>query len=152
MRKAIILLLTALIISITTSSALAATYYSDSLTDYTNRNKAEGTESLCRQTAIDQRDTTILTAIDKFASDLKNSITTRKEALKNAASLTVRSERYKATNKAWEEFRTSWKRAGRDLNSARNTAWRDYRNYMRNKCREIPGSDETATMDMLTNG
>jgi hypothetical protein len=99
---------------------------------------------VCMQTAVDKRDTAIITAIEKYYTTTKTAFETRKNALKTAWGTTDRTQRKTALKAAWDTFKGTWRKASRDLQVGKKTTWRQF-NIDRKACGATIRSDDLTT-------
>lgn len=84
-------------------------------------------DGACMSSAVDKRDTAIVTAFDAFAASTKTALTTRKDALKAAWALTDTAQRQTALKAAWKTFTTSHKSAREAFRTAKKAAHQQFR-------------------------
>jgi len=77
----------------------------------------------CMQTAVETRDTAIISALDTYAATAKSALTARKDALKAAWAIADRKERRTAIKAAWDTYRKAIKEARSTFKASRKTAW-----------------------------
>ncbi len=101
----------------------------------------------CMVSAVDKRDSAIISAVDAYSSAAKVALSVRRDALKAAWGKTnVRDVRL-ALRAAWDAYKNSAKKARSDLNGARKAAWSQFKTDSRvckpsvNEERENEGSD-----------
>ena len=82
---------------------------------------------VCVQNAIDKRDSAIISAVDKFSSSVKTSLSTRKDALKAAWSKSTKVEIRLALKEAWSVYGKSLKDTRATLKRDKKTAWNQYK-------------------------
>ncbi len=81
----------------------------------------------CISTAIDVRETAVITNQTTFNASLLTALNTRKEALKSAWLKTEKKERISARDAAWKAFKDAHKSARTTLESSNKTAWSTFR-------------------------
>jgi hypothetical protein len=79
------------------------------------------------QAAVDTRDSAIILAWDKYSTDVKSALETRKTALKAAWALTDKATRKTAIKGAWTNYRKAIKLARETFKKAKNDAWTQWR-------------------------
>lgn len=93
-----------------------------------NANNANKTVDLAKmQVAVDTRDTAVLLAWDKYATDVKSALEARKTALKAAWALTDKTTRKTAIKGAWTSYRNAIKLARETFKKAKNSAWTQWK-------------------------
>lgn len=85
----------------------------------------------CIQTAIEKRDTAIITAHGAFNTSIVNALTTRKDALKLSWAKPTNEERKSTRKVALDAFRTSQKGAHEALRTVRKTSWSAFETDMK---------------------
>lgn len=108
------------------------------------------TEIACLMTALDTRDTAILSALDAYYATVKTAVTDRTTALKAAWSQTDRSARRAAIRKAWGDFRKAAMTARNTLRKAKLDAWKQW-NTDRKTCAPSAPADDTANSSVDMN-
>ncbi len=83
-------------------------------------------DAVCMQTAVDKRDSAIISAWDVYSAAVKSALSARKDALKSAWGITDAKERRAAIKKAWADFSSAVRQARKDFNSARKSAWKTF--------------------------
>lgn len=106
----------------------------------TNSSESKTFDVACAQTAVDARDTTIISAFDTFSVSMKTALETRKVAVKAAWSQPTADERNAARKAANQTYNTSAKTVHRELHVARKTAWDTHKSDMK-KCGASAGTD-----------
>lgn len=81
---------------------------------------------LCKQTAIEKRDTEILSAKNIYNEMMEKSLLARKEAEKKSVAILEEDTKKTATDAAVEAYRTSVKTTQAILTSARQNAWENF--------------------------
>lgn len=81
----------------------------------------------CIQTAVDTRDTAIMTTFDTYYASVKTALDTRKTALKAAWALSTSKDRKNAISKAWQDYKSAAKTAKDVLKKDRKTAWEKFK-------------------------
>ena len=94
----------------------------------------------CVQTAVDTRDTAIITAFDAYSASVKTALETRKTALKAAWALTTSKERKDAIKKAWKEYTSTTKTAKNTLKTSRKAAWTKFKEDFK-ACKDITSAE-----------
>lgn len=97
----------------------------------------------CVQTAIEKRENSILTAYDTQYTAIKAALIVRKDALKNAWTLTDQKTRREAIKAVWSTFKTT-KEARKAFHSARESAWKQFSAESK-KCGKTVSADETGS-------
>ncbi|MEI7498116.1 MAG: hypothetical protein WCK11_02435 [Candidatus Falkowbacteria bacterium] len=94
---------------------------------YSAKPKASSTINvICIQTAVEKRETALLSAFDVYASSTKAAISARSAALKTAWTLSDRKQRRQALTTAWNNFRKAQSKANAALKKARLQAGKQY--------------------------
>lgn len=88
----------------------------------------------CMKTAVEKRDNAVIAALDIFHAGVKQSLTTRRDALKAAWDKSGKNERKAAIRAAWAAFDGTWKKARSGMEAAKKSAWNAYRTEA-NACR-----------------
>lgn len=88
-----------------------------------NKEEAKVLDTVCAQTAIGNRETSLITALDTFSASAKSALEARKAGLVSAWGNTVAKDRQTARKTAETTYRSSMKSAHDTLRSARKTAW-----------------------------
>ena len=101
------------------SSKTAVTTFSRSST----KGKTQTINTSCMQTAVEKRDTALVSAIDTFHNKVSSALTARKDALKSAWGLSETAARRTALKTAWEEYKKSTRNARNTLKEARRSSW-----------------------------
>ncbi len=94
----------------------------------------------CMQTAVGTRDNAIIAALDTYASGVKTSLQTRRDALNAAWGITNVKQRRLALRAAWTAFQGTWKSASKGLRVAKNAAWTQF-NKDRRACNGNAGDE-----------
>lgn len=81
----------------------------------------------CMQTAVEKRDTAIITGLDTYYAKVKTALETRRTFLKTAWGIADRQSRRAALKAAWNAFKGTWKVAAKDLRAIKKSAWEVYR-------------------------
>src|SRR3989344_7508615 len=102
----------------------------------------------CAQTAVEARDTAIISAFGTFSTSIQTALETRKNAVKDAWAKTTSSERASARRVANQAYNTSAKEAHRTLNTARKTAWDTHKRDMKKR----GGAGGVDTLGTVTGG
>lgn len=96
----------------------------------------------CMQTAVEKRDIALIAAWDKYSAAIKSALETRKTALKSAWAVVDRTDRKKAIQDAWKNFKDERKEAREAFKNERKSAWQQFKKE-RKSCRNN-GDDATA--------
>jgi len=83
-------------------------------------------DGACMASAVDKRDTAIMSAWDTMSSAIKTAFQTRKDALKAAWNNTDVTARKQGIKTAWEDFRKAVKTARMNWRGARHDAWKQF--------------------------
>jgi hypothetical protein len=100
-------------------------------------------DTACMATAIDARDTAIVTALGAYTTALTTDFQTRSTALKAAWTLTDAKARNAALKAAWKAFNTSSKADRKTYNTARKAAWTSFSAGAKT-CKGSSSSDDTS--------
>ena len=101
------------------------------------KNKVDGA---CMATAVDKRDSAVITGVDTYHTSVATALSTRKDALKAAWLLIDPVARKTALKAAWSSFKGTWKNAAKALKTTRKGAWKQF-DTDRKACHGLP-SDE----------
>lgn len=96
---------------------------------------------VCAQTAVEARDTAIISAFDTYSIAMKTALEARKVAVKDAWSKTTPSERSTARRTANQTYNTASKTAHKALNTSRKSIWNTHKADMK-KCGAGAGIDQ----------
>lgn len=97
-------------------------------------------DPVCMASAVEKRDSAMITAVDTYHSAVTAALKTRKHALKSAWGISDPKARKNALTAAWITFNGTFKKADRALKSSRKTVWRQF-GAERKACHGYP-SDE----------
>ncbi len=81
----------------------------------------------CMQSAVEKRETSIISAVDGFSSSISKIHSTRKTALVDAWKIEDKTTRNEARKSAWTTYRTDAKSAHTTMKTARQTAWNTFK-------------------------
>ena len=81
----------------------------------------------CIKTAIEKRDSAVISAFDSYAAKIKTALQIRKEALKSAWDLTVKKDRNNAVKTAWKNFKDSRVNTQKEFKTAKLNAWKTFK-------------------------
>lgn len=98
-------------------------------------------DTACAQTAVEARDTAIISAFDTYSIAMKTALEARKVAVKDAWSKTTPSERSTARRTANQTYNTASKTAHKALNTSRKSIWNTHKADMK-KCGAGAGIDQ----------
>lgn len=87
----------------------------------------------CMATAVDARDTAVISAVDMYSSAVKAALSVQKDALKAAWTNSNAKTRNVSLRTARKAFQTSWKKASADLRAGKNGSWKTFESD-RKKC------------------
>ena len=90
----------------------------------------------CMQSAVDTRETAMMTAFDSFHTDVKAGLTARKSALGLAWAMSDGAERTTAIKSAWTAWKTAKKEAHTELKADKKAAWTAFKNTAKTTCKE----------------
>lgn len=93
--------------------------------------QTSGPNVACVQSALDKRESALISAIDPFATTIKSALQTRATALKDAWAKPTVKERREARLVAWKNYKTSAKSAHDTLRSAKKSAWATFKTEMK---------------------
>lgn len=88
-------------------------------------------KATCIQHAVARRETSLIAAFDAYHKDLRNSMGTRKEALKNAWGKTILKERRDALKLAWKNFRNDRVNLRKTYRDSQKSAWNIFKDEQR---------------------
>lgn len=86
--------------------------------------KYDGT---CMSSAVDKRETAVITAFDTFSASMKTALTTRKDALKAGWMQSTTDGRRSALKTAWQAFQQSQNSARGTFRKSKQAAWKQYK-------------------------
>lgn len=81
---------------------------------------------VCMQNAVVAREDAIIAALDTYHTNVKAALTTRRDALKAAWTISDKDTRKEAIRKAWSDFKGTWKKERKALNEAKRAAWKKF--------------------------
>ncbi len=90
-------------------------------------------DTICAQTAVGNRETALITALDTFSASAKSALEARKTGLVSAWGIAVAKDRQTARKSADSTYKSSMKSANEILRSARKTAWSTFNTEIK-KC------------------
>lgn len=79
----------------------------------------------CMKSAIEVRDTSIMTGLDTFSGKVRTALTIRKDALKASWDMSGKTRR-DSIKSAWRTYSTSIKSAKQEHQAARRAAWNTF--------------------------
>lgn len=101
----------------------------------------------CMQTAIDTRETALISAFGDFKTSMDEALSDRKTALHDAWGISDRADRNKAIKTAWSDWRKDKKETYAELKSDRKTAWTTFAKTAKSTCKETLPKDESLDKD-----
>jgi hypothetical protein len=90
----------------------------------------------CMQTAVDTRETALMTAFDSFNADVKSALTDRKAALNAAWAMSEGTARSAAIKEAWSDWKAAKKTAHSELKKDKTAAWTTFKTTAHTTCKE----------------
>lgn len=84
-------------------------------------------DASCITKAIEKRENSLISAIEKYAEAMKDALNKRKDALIKAWFLPTAEGKKKAIKEAWDAFRTARTNAVGELKNDRNAAWNQWK-------------------------
>lgn len=99
-------------------------------------------DATCMATAVDARESALMSAWSELNSSLTTSLTERKTALVAAWNLSSVSERTKALVAAWKEWRADKKAAQGEFRKDRKAAWDTFKKTAKDSCKSVVPKDE----------
>ncbi len=82
----------------------------------------------CMQSAVEKRETSIISAVDGFNSSMSKIHSVRKTALVDAWKIEDKVARNEARKTAWTSYRTDAKSAHATMKASRQSAWMTFKN------------------------
>ncbi len=140
MKKIASILFAVMLISILSVAAQASEGTGDMSTGGTAAETS--TVVACIQTAVETRDTAIITAFDTYAVAVKAALTTRKDALKAGWALAIAKERRTAIMSAWKAYKTALQTARGALKASKKLAWDGFKTASK-ACKPTKTQDNT---------
>jgi hypothetical protein len=110
-----------------------------------NKEEAKALDTVCAQTAVGARETSLITALDTFSTSAKSALEARKTGLVTAWGITTPKERQTARKTAETTYRSSMKSAHDTLRLARKSAWSTFNTEIK-KCSGAERYSEQAPM------
>ena len=86
-----------------------------------------GTVVTCITTALEKRETTIVSSVTTFQNNSSTALTTRKASLLAAWTKSTKSEIKTALSAAWKTYKSSMTTLKATVNTAKKTAWATYK-------------------------
>jgi len=83
-------------------------------------------DSACMKSAIDKRDTALISAFDTYQVSIKAALSTRQSALKAAWDITDKQARNKALKAAWQNYKTAVQAAKKVFKNAKQASWQQF--------------------------
>lgn len=107
-------------------------------------------DTACMSTAVDTRDTAVISAEASLHTAWSAALATRKDSLKTAWALSDTTARRQAIRAAWKAYRTSRSAAWKAWTTGRNGAWKTW-STDRKACGASSTDDKTdKSIDMVT--
>ena len=85
-----------------------------------------GTVITCLHTAVEQRETALLSSLATYQNDSLTTLITRKDSLLLALDASTKSEIKRAISAAWKTYKKSVHQHKVSLKASRNLAWSEY--------------------------
>ncbi len=104
-------------------------------------------DATCMQSAVDTRESALISAFSGFHDDIEEGLNARKTALNSAWGLSAGNERGKALRDAWKAWKTAHKDAFKTFRDARKSAWDTFKGTVKSTCKETLPAEETLTTD-----
>ncbi len=104
-------------------------------------------DATCMQTAVETRETTLVSAWDTFNTSIKAGLEARKTALKDAWGLTDVKAQKKATIAGWKEWKKDSKEAHVALKKERKSAWDAFKKTTKDTCKVTAPKEEALEKD-----
>ena len=108
--------------------------------------KARGADTVdvaCMQTAIGTREAGLTTAWGAFNTSIGTALSARKDALTSAWGITTTSDRVKALDTAWQNWKTATKDAHKALQTARKSSWDTFKKTAHDTCKVTAPKEES---------
>jgi hypothetical protein len=105
---------------------LLASAQATTTTGTTTDTTSTSTQVNCMQTALEKRETSLMTASDVYASSTKAALTNRLNNLKISLAQTDKKIRIEKRLLAYKTFKTEINSANAVLRNSRNSAWKTY--------------------------
>jgi hypothetical protein len=120
-------MLTRTIASVAIALSIVAPAFAESDAASSSSSRPVKYDGACMSSAVDKRDTAVVTAFDTFSASLKTALTTRKDALKAGWSQTSTDARKSALKAAWQTFQQSQKSAREAFRKSKQAAWKQFK-------------------------
>jgi hypothetical protein len=99
-------------------------------------------DATCMSTAVEARETALMTAWGDLNTDLTTALTERKTAFVAAWAMSDATARNEALKKAWAAWRTEKKDAHTEFKSDRKAAWDTFKATVKSSCKVTLPKDE----------
>lgn len=86
----------------------------------------QGTDVVCMQKAVEQRDNTLITVVDSYHMAVKKALEVRRESAKNAWAKTDRQERRTALRMVAKDYKIAVGKARMEFKKAKQAAWSQF--------------------------
>ncbi len=111
------------------------------------RKGQKNVDATCMQTAVDTRESALITAIGTFNDSIESGLTARKSALNTAWGLTVVSDRAIALGNTWKAWKTAQQSALKTFKDARKSAWEAFKGTVKTSCKISLPKEEGLSKD-----
>ncbi len=119
--------------------------FSAFLTTFSSTALAADSNISCIQNAIDNRDNTIIFAVEMYYSSIKKALETRKNTLKSAWEIGDKKERRESIKDAWNNFRKDQKDFSKEFKKSKRDAWNKFTKDRRDCGRNALLDDHTTS-------
>ncbi len=126
------------------STGLNRSATSTATSTHASSTRPRAVDATCMSTAVDVRETSLISAWGDLNTSLTAALTERKEALIDAWAMTDTAERNKALKTAWATWKTDKKEAHTEFKSDRKAAWDTFKATVKSECKvKLPKEEAT---------